>query len=149
MHGLDKLTACHSCDWAIEMHAVVNGLLVVLGWNGTSEMKQPQDAWIVLAFDRPTSYAVADYSRLWQHSSGERDTPVLTVNDHATGTTHILDLTLNLESYPDGWISCRVEAQCDAIDIICRELPTVTFRDSEPDVLKWWSQGHAFDQRNA
>ena len=139
-----KLKAMHSCDWALEMHAVFNSFFLILGWNAEAGKSRPESRWISISFECLSLYAVADYTRLWQHPSTDRDLSVLTFSKYESEMTHMTDLTLNLESFPEGWFKYRVEAQSDAVDIICRKIPLVKFYKSEPEILKWWSQGYSF-----
>ena len=142
----ERLGALRSCDWTVEMQALLNRYTVVLGWNADTDLSRPDFSWITISFELPASVATVEYSQMWQHAPDEDEANVLTMRDHTDGTTHLDGITLNLESRPAGWHSVRICAQCDAIDIVANEMPTVYLHDIEPEILKWWNSGFNVDR---
>lgn len=143
--NIDRLCSLRSCDWALEMEALLNRFVVVLWWNGESAKDRPDKSWVTISFERPASRAALDYGQMWQHSPDCDEAMVLTIREHSDGGTHLDGLTLNLESRPDVWISARICAQCDVIDVVSSEMPFVSFHNSEPKLIGWWNQGFNFD----
>ena len=133
-----RIEQLRSGDWALEIAAILDGLQVILEWNGEADATRPDFRWITLSFGHPASWAIIDYSQMWQHAPGDSDcVPLLVSNMHPDNATHLSGVTLNLESRPE-WMSFRVTAQSNAIQIIGCESPTAQLHTTKPDTLEWW-----------
>ena len=143
--NVDRLCSLRSCDWALQRQALLNRFVLALEWNGERESNRLSSPWVTIAFEFPTSRATVDYSRLWQHAPDHNEAAVLTIKEHANGSTHLDGLTLNLESWPEGWTSARICAQCDAIDVVSNGMPSILFHDNEPEIIAWWNSGFGYD----
>ena len=133
-----RIEQLRSGDWALEIAAILDGLQVILEWNGEADATRPDFRWITLSFGHPASWANIDYSQMWQHAPDDSDcVPLLVSNMHPDNATHFSGVTLNLESRPE-WMSFRVTAQSNAIQIIGCESPTAQLHTTKPDTLEWW-----------